>query len=189
MPRRHQQDPDQDVRDDERPERHGDHQPPPPVQPLLDPHLGQAHAGPRTPAISNPSSSGRGRGRVDLSGDRALVHDHDAVGQSEDLIEVLADQEHADAAGRGLAQVLVHGLDRADIEPTGRSRGNEHARLARELAGEDDLLQVAAGEPARRGVRPRRLDVVALDHDAGAFADPAAVAASARGRPSASDSP
>ena len=45
---------------------------------------------------------------------------------------------------RGLAQVLVHGLDRGDVEPTGRRRGDEHAGVARELAAEHDLLEVAA---------------------------------------------
>ena len=95
------------------------------------------------------------RARVELSGDPALVHHHDPVGEREDLVEVFADQETA-TPGRCLAQVRVHGFDRADIEPARRRRGDEHARLALELAGEDDLLQVPAGEPARRRVRPRR---------------------------------
>jgi len=47
--------------------------------------------------------------------------------------------------------------------PRGRLRRDEHARAARQLAGENQLLDVAAGEIfGRRGVR-RRLDVVALN--------------------------
>ena len=47
-----------------------------------------------------------------------------------------------------VAQVRVHGLDRADVEAARRRGGDEHARLARELAREHDLLQVAAREHA-----------------------------------------
>ena len=51
----------------------------------------------------------------------------------------------------------MHRLDRADVEPARRRRGDEHARLARELAREHDLLQVAARElraPACRAPAP-----------------------------------
>ena len=50
------------------------------------------------PAISRPSSSTVAAARVALADDRALVHDGDAVGEREDLVEVLADQQHGDAA-------------------------------------------------------------------------------------------
>ena len=43
-------------------------------------------------------------------------------------------------------------LDRADVEPARRLRRDEHARVARHLAREDDLLLVAARERARPGV-------------------------------------
>ena len=55
-----------------------------------------------------------------------------------------------------VAQVRVHGLDRADVEPARRRGGDEHARLARELAREHDLLQVAARQLPRRRVGPGR---------------------------------
>src|SRR4051812_9387614 len=48
----------------------------------------------------------------ELAEDRALVHDGDAVREREDLVEVLAQQQHRDAPGRRLAQVAVDRLDR-----------------------------------------------------------------------------
>ena len=80
----------------------------------------------------------------------------------EDLVEVLADQQHGDAVRGRLAQVSVDGLDRADVEPARRRGDDEGLRLARELPREDDLLQIAAGEEPRRGRRPGTPDVVAL---------------------------
>ena len=65
----------------------------------------------------------------------------------------------------------MDGLDRADVEAARRRRGHEHAWLARELAREHDLLQVAARELAGRRQRPRCLHVVALDHLDGAVAN------------------
>ena len=44
----------------------------------------------------------------------------------------------------------MHELDRADVEPARRLRGDQDLRVAVDLAGEDDLLLVAAGEAGRR---------------------------------------
>ena len=41
-------------------------------------------------------------------------------------------------------------LDRADVDTACRLRGEEHAEIAAHLAGDDDLLLVAAREGARR---------------------------------------
>ncbi len=137
------------------------------------------------PAISRPSSSTVARRRVELADDRALVHDRDPVGEREDLVEVLGDQQHADAVGGRLAQVRVHRLDRGDVEAARRRRGDEHARARRrELAREHDLLQVAAGELPRRQLRAAAADVVALDQLRGVLADRAAGGAAGRGRAS-----
>ena len=131
---------------------------------------------PALPALADPGHQqpdlldGR-RARVDLADDRALVHHGDPVGQRQHLVEVLADQEHRDLPRRGLAQVAVHGLDRADVEAARRRRGHEHPRLARELAREHDLLQVPARELAGRRERAGRLHVVAADHLDGAVAN------------------
>src|SRR5437868_1345050 len=105
-----------------------------------------------------------------LTDDRALVHDRDAIGERQDLVEVFADEKDADAVRGSLAQVRVHRLDRADVEPARRRCGNEQPRAPGELAGENDLLQVAAREETRRGARPGGRDPVVLDQLDGAFA-------------------
>src|SRR5207248_9099392 len=106
-----------------------------------------------------------------LADDRALVHDRDPVGEREDLVEVLADQQDRDTLAGGVAQVLVHGLDRADVEAPRRRGGDEQLRQDRELSREDDLLQVAAGEEPRGRRRPGRGDAVAADQLHGALPD------------------
>src|SRR6266567_7056307 len=106
-----------------------------------------------------------------LARDRPLVHDDDAVGEQKDLVEVLADEEHSDPVGSGLTQIRVHGLDRADVEAARRRPRDDELRLAGELAREDDLLQVAAGQEARWSGRARRRDPVAMDQLDGALAD------------------
>ena len=62
-----------------------------------------------------------------------------------------------------LHEPAVHELDRADVEPARRLRGDQHARVAVDLAREHDLLLVAAREAARPRVRPAAADVVGLD--------------------------
>src|SRR3954471_17767709 len=79
-------------------------------------------------------------GASGLAGDRALVHDRDPVGEGEDLVQVLADQQHRDAVRGRVAEVRVDGLDRADVEAARRRRGDEQPRLPRELSGQHDLL-------------------------------------------------
>ena len=56
----------------------------------------------------------------------------------------------------------MHGLDRADVEPSRRLRSDQHLRVALELPAEHELLEVAAREVPRRRVRPGRFDVVPL---------------------------
>src|SRR5439155_21933698 len=101
--------------------------------------------------------------RVEVAEDRALVHDGDPVGEREDLVEVLADQEHPDSLAGRRPQVLVHRLDGADVEAAGRRCSDDELRLPGELPREHDFLEVPAGEePGRRG-RSRRGDAVAAD--------------------------
>src|SRR5207248_11710241 len=107
-----------------------------------------------------------------LAGDPALVDDRDPVGESEDLVEVLAQQQHAHAVRRRLVQVRVDALDRADVQAARGRSGDEHLRLPRELAGKHDLLQVAAREEANRRLRAGRRDPVATDQLERALADP-----------------
>ena len=113
------------------------------------------------PAIRSPISPIGRAGRQ--LGQRALVHDEDPVVERQDLVQVLADQQHGGAALGRLEQERVHLLDRRDVEAARRRPRDEHARARAELARDHDLLQVAAREVVRLLVGPGRLDLERLD--------------------------
>ena len=54
-------------------------------------------------------------------------------------------------------------LDRADVEAAGGLCGDQHLRVAVDLAGEDHLLLVSAGERARLRLRAASADVELRD--------------------------
>ncbi len=60
-------------------------------------------------------------------------------------------------------QLLADILRRADVEAAGRLGCHDHARVARELACQDNLLDIPAGEVLDQGVLGRRLDVKFVD--------------------------
>ena len=91
------------------------------------------------------------------------LHDRDAVADGEHLVELGADDEDRGPLVALLHDPLVDVLDRADVEAAGGLRGDDELERARELAGDDDLLLVAARQRARVGVDPGRPDVVVLD--------------------------
>src|SRR5215831_21305417 len=76
----------------------------------------------------------RGLLRVELAGQAPLVEHDDSVGEREDLVQVLADQEDADAVVGSLPEVSVYRLDRADVETSRRRGGDQHPRLPLKLA-------------------------------------------------------
>src|SRR5262249_26122234 len=100
---------------------------------------------------------------VEVAGHATLVHDGDAVGESQDLVQVLADQEHGYTLACRLPEVGVHRLDPAHVEAARRRGGDEDAGGAGELAAEDELLQVSAGEVARARLRSGSRHRVAVD--------------------------
>ena len=61
--------------------------------------------------------------------------------------------------------LLVDELDGADVDAAGGLADEQHVRVALHLAGEHDLLLVAAGEVGGLEVAGRRADVEALDAD------------------------
>ena len=85
----------------------------------------------------------------------ALEHDEDAVGERQHLVELERDEQDRSPLVPLLDQAPVDELDRTDVETAGRLRGDQHARVAVDLAGEDHLLLVAAGERARLRLRAR----------------------------------
>ena len=121
------------------------------------PRLGRRGVGPGHAAA--PASAGEFAGHHEAedvarrvprhdSDDPAAVHHRDAVGERRDLVELGRDDDHRHARVARLDDALVDELDRADVESAGRLRGDEQPQLAAQLAGEHDLLRVAAGEPA-----------------------------------------
>ena len=114
------------------------------------------------PPSASPSRS-QGRGVSTGSASREAARASITAIRSderEELVEVLRDQQDAGAALARLEEPAVH-LGRA---PTSRPRVGWLARISRgsrvEHAGEDQLLDVAAGEQADRRVRARAADVV-----------------------------
>ena len=86
-----------------------------------------------------------------------------AVGQLEDLVEL---GRHEQDGGPGIAlgdRLAVDELDAADVEAAGRLVEDEQPQVAAELARDDDLLLVAAGQGRRLRVGRRRPDVERLD--------------------------
>ena len=96
--------------------------------------------------------------RRELADDLALVHDEDPVGERQDLLELERDEQDRAALVALGDEPAVQELDRADVEAARRLRGDQDPRVARDLARDDELLLVAAGERRcpRRGPRRAR---------------------------------
>ena len=87
--------------------------------------------------------------------DRAARHHGDAVGELEDLVEVLRHQQHG-----GAAVALLHDLradlgDRGEVEPEAGVGDDQHVDVAGELARQHGALHVAAREGRDRRSRAR----------------------------------
>src|SRR5579875_197131 len=85
-------------------------------------------------------------------GDPALIHHGDAVGERVDLVELGGDDHDCHPAIALLDQAAVHELDRADVETAGGLAGKQQPDVPADLASQDDLLLVAAGQRADGGV-------------------------------------
>ena len=100
---------------------------------------------------------------VDHADQLAAVDDRDPVGQLEDLVELRGDQQDRRPGVALGDRLAVDELDAADIESARRLIEDEQAQVARELACDDDLLLVAAGQRCRADLGRRRPDVEFLD--------------------------
>ena len=103
----------------------------------------------RPPSISRPISSSPTSPACSPT-ISSLVHDEDAVGEREHLVELERDEQDRAALVALGDEPPVHVLDRADVEAARRLRRDQHVRVARDLARDDDLLLVAARERAAR---------------------------------------
>ena len=108
------------------------------------------------PDISRPISSAF-VSRTGFAVGQPSLRDHrEPVADLEQLVELLGDDEHRDAAVAQVEQRLADLRRGADVDAPRRLRGDHHLRRLPDLAADDELLQVAAGQAARGGVRARR---------------------------------
>ena len=80
----------------------------------------------------------------------AVVHDRDAVGDIHDFVEFEGDQKDCYAPVALLDQHSVHVFDRADVQSSRGLDRDQKLGILSDLAADDDLLLVAAGEAARQ---------------------------------------
>ena len=96
----------------------------------------------------------RGVGGRERAGQHADVDHRQAVGERQQLVQVLRDHQHRGAGAGEVEQRLMDRGGGAGVDPPGRLRDHQHARVLQDLAADDELLQIAAGERARgRGRR------------------------------------
>src|SRR5262245_48895752 len=100
---------------------------------------------------------------IEHAGDAALIHDGYAVGDGEQLLKVLADDDQATASRAQLEEAIVHETRRSDIEAARRLCRDDDGRIEGELAGKQRLLQIAARQRARAYRRPGTAYVEGLD--------------------------
>ena len=81
----------------------------------------------------------------------------------DDMLELGRDVENGDACFLEIEDGVLYEFDGADIESLAGLHDDEDARSGLDLARQDDLLLVAAGEEARRLLRRAQAHVVALD--------------------------
>ena len=93
-----------------------------------------------------PLRGGRAR---HVSDDPPVVHHENSIRQGEDLVQLDRDQQERFAGVAQRHQAPVDELDRADVDSTGGLPDQEEIGIAVELAGQHDLLLIAARE--RRG--------------------------------------
>ena len=82
----------------------------------------------------------------------ADIDDSEAVGERQQLVEVLGDHERRRPRAGEVEQRLVDRGRRPGVDAPGRLGDHQHARVLQDLAADDELLQVAAGQAARQRV-------------------------------------
>src|SRR5205085_6412426 len=101
-----------------------------------------------------------------LADDAALVDHENPVGERQDLVELERHEEDGSSRVAFGHEPLVHELDRADVEASSRLRRDQHPRVPRDLARDDDLLLISAGERPGAGLWAAASHVVLLEESA-----------------------
>lgn len=89
-----------------------------------------------------------GAHRVEVSDEPTGVHDHDAVGDPGDLVEMVAADEHGGPRPRPAGQSIAEQEDRGGVEGVARLVEDDEARVVLERRGQADALAVAERESA-----------------------------------------
>src|SRR5262245_47479010 len=71
-------------------------------------------------------------------------HHRNAVGDLDELVEILADDQHRRATRSEIDQRLADGGGGTAVDAPGRLAHHQHARLAQDFAADHEFLQVAA---------------------------------------------
>src|SRR5713101_9687547 len=93
--------------------------------------------------------------------DAALAEYRDPVGQLEDLINVVADEEDGGSPGPELTDQADDRLGLVDAERRRRLVQDEHLRVVHRGPGQSNCLPLAAGEHANRPANVVDPDVIA----------------------------
>ncbi len=91
--------------------------------------------------------------------DPAFAHHEDAVGDLEDLVEIVADKQNCGTAVRRRDDLRVDLGDRLEVEAEARIGNYDETGSPGQLAGEDGALDIAAGERGDRSILGGRLDL------------------------------
>src|ERR687898_283333 len=133
----------------------------------------------RAPSHVEPELGAADLAVLELAGDAALIEHQDTVAEVQNLVQLEGEQQDPLAGVAGGDELLVDELDGADVEAARRLDGEQDVRITVQLAGDDQLLLVAAGEGAGDGVGRRGADVELLHQLARHAAAGAAVDAAA----------
>ena len=82
---------------------------------------------PPPPSIRRPISSIAVEPRTDFAGDLAAIEDDDAIGESDQLVELFGYEQHRAAAVAKVEQALMDEGDAADVDAARRLAGDEAA--------------------------------------------------------------
>ena len=98
-----------------------------------------------------------------------VKHYDQVVGQFQQFVEILADQQHCGATVAGRHDLGMDLRDRREIEPEAGIGGDQHLNFAAELPCQYCTLHVAARHCRNRGVRRAGIDLVRPDLALGTF--------------------
>ena len=101
-----------------------------------------------------PISRRSALGGRSLVHDRTFAHDHDAIGEREDFVEVGADEQHGRAGVARAHDARANLGHRGEIQAETRVGDDQQLHLAGQLARQHGALHVAAREVADALVRP-----------------------------------